>query len=152
MLAILVALLDQASKVIVVKFIERAEHIVVIPDLFHLVHYRNSGAAWGMFRGQSFLLGLLSLIILGVLCYQFRALADKMPERAVSLSFIAGGILGNLVDRFLRGEVVDFLHLFYKKFQWPAFNVADSAITCGVIVYITSTLLRSYHDEEQSSK
>ena len=144
-IAVATALVDQATKVLVIEMIGRAEHIVVIPGFFHLVHYRNTGAAWGMFSGQSLILGILSLLILGVLVHQFRNLAENCPERAIGLSLVAGGIIGNLIDRFFRGEVVDFLHLFYGNFSWPAFNIADSAITCGVVTFIASNLLRAHH-------
>ncbi|MFO7820899.1 MAG: signal peptidase II [Lentisphaeria bacterium] len=149
LIAGLIAILDQATKILVIEFINRAEHIVIVPGFFHLVHYRNTGAAWGMFKGQSLLLGILSVLILLVMTWQFRNLADRLPERSISLALIEGGIIGNVFDRLLRGEVVDFLHFFYGKFQWPAFNVADAAITCGVVIFVASTLLRSQH--EQSS-
>ena len=149
-IALSIAVLDQLTKVLVIQFIEVEQNVVIIPGFFHLVHFRNTGAAWGMFRGQSLLLGILSLIILAMLFAQFRNLSDRVPERAMALSLIAGGIVGNLIDRFGRGEVVDFLHFFYNRFQWPAFNIADSAITCGVVVYIASTLLRSNHERSNA--
>jgi signal peptidase II len=132
---------DQASKLYVCRNWEiGSHHQTVIPGLFDLVHVRNTGAAWGMFGNHTFLLGVLSLVVGAVLVWRFRAFAEGSVVRAISLSMILGGILGNLVDRFWRGEVVDFLLFYYRGFAWPAFNVADSAITCGVTLYIISSL------------
>lgn len=138
-LATLIAVCDQASKFYVVKHWVHGSQRVVIPGFFHLVHFRNAGAAWGILGGQILFLSLLSIIaMLGIACY-FRALVKECKLTAISLALIWGGIAGNLLDRLFRGEVVDFLFFFYGSFQWPAFNVADSAICIGVAAYVLTT-------------
>lgn len=135
-----VAGLDQWSKWVVLRKLAVGESYPVFDSFFHLVHYRNTGAAWGMFQGQTFLLGILSVIILAAMLWKFKALVDSRWERSLALALIMGGTIGNVYDRFCRGEVVDFLLFFFRSFRWPAFNVADSAICCGVGVYFFSSL------------
>ena len=148
-LALFVAAADQLTKYFVVRaWPVGADPYVVIPGVFHLVHWRNSGAAWGKFQDHTGLLALLSVAVLAFLIWHFPALAAGFRERAFALGLMSGGIAGNLVDRIARGEVVDFLFFFYRSFQWPAFNLADSAISCGVLLYILSTLFRRHATAE----
>ncbi len=117
-------------------------HRPVIPGLFSLVHYRNPGAAWGLFARHTELLALLSVAVLAALVVWFDRLTEGFPERAVALGLVFGGIAGNLIDRVAYREVVDFLLFYWRGFQWPAFNLADSAISCGVTVFVLSSFLR----------
>ena len=133
-------LLDQLTKQFVISAWPLGARHSLIPGFLDLVHFRNSGAAWGILQGHSRLLGLLSVVVLGLLVVYCDYFTEGRRIRAVSLALICGGIAGNLVDRFLRGEVVDFILFYYRSFQWPAFNVADSGITCGVTVFIVSSL------------
>ena len=75
------------------------------------------------------------------MAWRFFQLTGGRLERIIGLALVVGGIAGNLVDRFGRGAVVDFLLVYYRTFQWPAFNIADSAITVGVFLYVVSVLL-----------
>ncbi|MDT8391598.1 MAG: signal peptidase II [Lentisphaeria bacterium] len=136
----LVFMVDQWTKWLVLVSLDVGEFRPVFDSFFHLVHYRNTGAAWGMFEGKTFLLGLLSVIILAGMIWKFNSLADGRRTRALGLALIMGGTLGNVYDRFFRGEVVDFLLVFFRSFRWPAFNVADSAICCGVGLYLFSSV------------
>ncbi len=150
-LALLIAGLDQGTKHLVVEHWPLGSQMIVVPGFFNLVHFRNTGAAWGMFEDNSRLLAVLSALILGALIFGFNHLAEQRPERGMALGLIAGGILGNLGDRLFReqGGVVDFLLFHYRGFQWPAFNVADSAITCGVALFILSTFLYANDSKHQ---
>jgi len=137
-----VAILDQASKLLVLWRVAPDARHPVIDSFFHLVHYRNSGAAWGMFSGHALPLAILSMFILAFIVWKFPLLSEGLAERSLALSLVVGGTVGNLIDRLAYGEVVDFLLFFYRSFHWPAFNVADSAISVGVAIYIGSTFLR----------
>lgn len=137
----MVFILDQWTKWLVLIKLEVGEFRPVCDSFFHLVHYRNTGAAWGMFEGKTFLLGILSMVVLIGMLWKFKALADGRRERALGLALIMGGTMGNVYDRFFRGEVVDFLLFFFRSFRWPAFNVADSAICCGVGLFLFSSLV-----------
>ncbi|MBN2448982.1 MAG: signal peptidase II [Lentisphaeria bacterium] len=141
-LAVGVLLLDQATKLLVHCSWGVGTQRVVIPGFFHLVHFRNPGAAWGLMGRHTLLLAVLSAVVLAGLVMAFGRLTEGFPERALALGVIAGGIAGNLVDRLVHREVIDFLLFYYRQVHWPAFNVADSAISCGVAAFILSSFFR----------
>jgi len=149
----LVILLDQITKFLIVLYIKIGDMISIVPGYFELVQVRNRGAAFGMLSAWKsdlrnwffYGISLVALIALGAIYYK-----SKPKERRIHipLALILGGALGNLLDRILRGEVIDFLKLHWqdkvadftllgKHFRfllvWPSFNVADIAITCGAI-------------------
>jgi signal peptidase II len=105
----------------------------------------NTGAAFGLLAGQpsilrtSFFLGVSFLAMGVVLWMLFRLPPDQKVEH-VALSLIFGGALGNVIDRARLGEVIDFIDVYYRSYHWPAFNVADSAITIGVILLMYRVL------------
>jgi signal peptidase II len=126
--SLLIVVLDQLIKFMILKYIPFKFSIQIIPKIFYLTHIRNYGAAFGLLQNSSQLLMWFSIIVIGVILYLF----DEIPkEKYVQIfaALILGGTSGNLIDRLRFGYVIDFL-----DFQiWPAFNLADSAITIGVI-------------------
>ncbi len=134
-----ILLLDQLTKYIVLRFLGRAEEVVIIDGFFKFVHWTNTGAAWSLFHGNNEMLAIISLVAFGALVifrHHFEA-HTKLGQIALGLMF--GGILGNLVDRLHpeRYHVIDFLYFFvYKRgggeAGFPAFNIADMAICTGV--------------------
>ena len=147
-LAIAVFGLDQWTKWLVIQAWPQTSplpRVEVVPGFFSLVHYRNQGAAWGILADHTMGLALVSLVVLVAVVICFRRLTEDVPERALALGAILGGVAGNLWDRVFRQEVVDFLLFYWRNWQtrsFPAFNVADSAITCGIAVYIVSSFWR----------
>ena len=145
MLALLVAIGiaagDQWSKEWVRQTLALHEVRPVLEGFFHLTYVRNTGAAWGMFGGGNSWLILFSAVML-VLMVVFRRsfLRDSLLHR-LALGMLAGGILGNLFDRVRLGYVTDFLSFHFGRYEFPSFNVADSGITVGVILYIVSSFL-----------
>lgn len=143
-----VFLLDQASKWLVLRAwpeVAPAPRAELVPGFFSLVHYRNPGAAWGILADHTALLTALSLVVLVGMVAFFRQLTEDVPERAVALGVVLGGVAGNLWDRAIRQEVVDFLLFYWRDWRtrsFPAFNVADAAITCGIFAFVLSSLLR----------
>lgn len=136
--AAIVALLDQTTKHLVRTFIEPFETIRVLPFL-NIINIRNEGAAFGMFRG----LGNTMFIVISVVAIIFVIyLILRGNEDKPGLSLILGGAAGNLLDRIFFGSVIDFIDVFAGRFHWPAFNVADSALTIGIVVM----LIRSFSD------
>lgn len=132
-----VILLDLWTKWLVVRRIDLHEAIPIIPNLFQLVHVRNTGAAFGI--GANADSRLIPLLLNGgaiavfcvVVVYALRsAVTDRMLQTGLHL--ILGGAIGNLLDRFRFGYVVDFLDVYVRGHHWPAFNVADSAICIGI--------------------
>jgi signal peptidase II len=136
-LAAVIILLDIWTKWLVVRRIDLHEAIPVIPDFFQLVHVRNTGAAFGLGANASSKLVpiLLNAGAIAVFCvvvvYALRtAVTDRLLQTGLHL--ILGGAIGNLLDRFRFGYVVDFLDVYVGSHHWPAFNVADSAICIGI--------------------
>ncbi len=137
-----VVALDQIAKAVVCRYLplEQFPHREVIPGFFALVHLRNTGAAWGVFQGRTQFLTLLSFGVLLYLARQYRHLTGTSALRRFAFGLLGGGIVGNLLDRLFRGEVVDFLLFYVGQWQWPAFNIADSGITCGVAILLLASL------------
>ena len=135
-LALIILLLDQVSKWMAVNQIEAHQILSVIPGFFNLVLVKNRGMAFGIFsqtRSGFYYYFLLFTTIgaIGVILFFFFWIKRTKKWLTVGLSLILGGALGNLVDRVRWGYVIDFLDFFLKGYHWPAFNVADSAVTAG---------------------
>lgn len=148
--------LDQLTKAWILKQLPEGGSIPIISGFFDIVHVRNPGAAFGSFGSlpDSIRLPffyLTSLIALGILLFYFFRMRYERSTLHLYLSMILGGALGNIFDRLLHGEVIDFLSFHWQerwstlafgdfywrfKWEWPAFNVADSAITVGVLCLI----------------
>lgn len=129
--------LDQITKYLIKNHLGQAHSIEIFPFL-HIVSVRNTGAAFGMFRnmGSSFFI-LVSVSAMLFVIY----LLKKNAYNYSGLSLLLGGAIGNLIDRILYGRVVDFIDFSIGSYHWPAFNVADSALTTGIgIILITSVL------------
>src|SRR6266446_205605 len=136
-LALGVFLLDQLTKLIVLKYLGYAQEKDIIHGFFKFVHWGNTGAAWSLFRGNNALLACVALAALVVLFLTRHHFENHSLGGQLSLGLIFGGILGNLMDRLVRDHVIDFLYFYLvrrdgQEAGFPAFNVADSAICVGV--------------------
>jgi len=136
LMAALVAVADQVTKLLLTGWLALGESYRVIPGFFHLVNWRNTGAAWGMFQDSNWILAGVSVLTLVALVVFRRSLQLEQSGHAIAVGLIAGGIVGNLVDRVRVGHVIDFLDFQIAGRHWPAFNIADSAICLGVALYI----------------
>jgi signal peptidase II len=133
----IVLLLDQITKYVIQTHVRLNETVTVIPGFFNYTHVRNRGAAFGLlstlpeFWRSAFFI-TVTLVAVAVII----ALIIKTHERLLvyAFSLIAGGAIGNVVDRIRYGEVVDFIQWYVKSYYWPSFNVADSAISIGVVL------------------
>jgi|SRR5579862_1196179 len=134
--AFLVVLLDRWTKRTVARRIPLYQHIQIIPGFFRLTHTENTGAAFSLFADSTapwktgLLIGfsLIALLVVSVLLWKNN---HTHVVTGIALSLIMGGALGNLWDRISSGRVVDFLLFYVKRYQWPVFNLADSAIVVG---------------------
>ena len=130
-----ILVLDQATKLYIDATFKLHESVPVIRGLFHLTYVRNKGAAFGILADSAiripFFITVSLLALLAILWYM-KKLAPDQKLTVFALSLVFAGALGNLVDRIRFGEVIDFLDVFWGRHHWPAFNVADSAITVGV--------------------
>ncbi len=140
--AIFLAVADQATKMAVVANFKLGESIKLIPGLFNLTYITNKGAAWGILHGKIWLLTIISIAVFAMIIWKIRTLTEGWNERYLAMFMIISGIIGNSIDRIWRREVVDFLDFHISGHHWPAFNVADSAITVGVAIYVISILFR----------
>jgi signal peptidase II len=136
LIALLVVLLDRTTKWLVAKDISLHEGIQIIPGFFRLTHLENRGAAFGLFadspaQWKIAMLVSFSIIALVVVSAMLWRATHAMASTGIGLALILGGAIGNLWDRLLNGRVVDFLLFYVGQYQWPAFNVADSAIVVG---------------------
>jgi signal peptidase II len=107
----------------------------VIPGLFDLTYLRNTGAAFSLLAGHTYgrlLLVAISLVAVAGLIWYLRSLRPDQGWLRLGLSLVLGGAIGNLIDRLLWGEVIDFILVYWRQHYWPAFNLADSAICVGV--------------------
>lgn len=140
LLAAAVLALDQAAKLAALRAFADGGAFAVFPGFFDLRLVLNDGAAWGMLAGRQWLLVLVSAAMLAVLWWNRRDLAASRLSRAAA-GALAGGVAGNLLDRALRGRVVDFLDLHWREtYHWPTFNVADVAICAGVGLLLLHTI------------
>jgi signal peptidase II len=140
-IALFVFLLDQLTKWVMLKYLGYMHEKTIVPGFFKLVLWSNTGAAWSLFSGNNAVLAaiaLAALVVLFLMRHYFTAHGGQVP-----LGFIFGGILGNLTDRLLRQHVIDFLYFYLirrdgSELGFPAFNVADSAISIGVALFLLS--------------
>jgi signal peptidase II len=133
-----VVALDQATKYLIMKNLSTHDFREIFPFL-HIVHVKNTGAAFGMFQtlGSTFFI-ILSAVAIFFIVY----LLVQRTYNTLGLSLILGGALGNLIDRIRYGKVVDFIDFSVGSFHWPAFNVADSSLTIGILVIFATYLFK----------
>ncbi len=135
--ALLVAL-DQVTKFLAMTRLKPLGSKPLINGLFNLSYVENSGAAWGILAGRQYLLVVFSIVTLTFLIWQRRRLFDHLWFGPVTMVLIFGGVSGNLIDRVLHSYVIDFLDFHWHGAHFPAFNVADAAICCGVFLFIAT--------------
>ncbi|RCW46558.1 signal peptidase II [Paenibacillus prosopidis] len=149
LIAVLVFVLDYVTKKIIATQLNIGEQISVIGNFFLITSHRNRGAAFGILQGQRLFFIIITIIILiGIIWYIQAVRKSAKPWLLVGLGLVLGGAVGNFLDRARFGEVVDFLQFNFGSYQFPIFNVADSAIVCGVALILIDTLL-SAKDEKK---
>jgi signal peptidase II len=152
----IVLVLDQITKYVIQTHVRLNDSITVVPGFFNITHVRNKGAAFGIlstlpeFWRSAFFITVTLVAVAAII-----ALIIKTHERLLvyAFSLIAGGAIGNVIDRIRYGEVVDFIQWYVKSYYWPSFNVADSAISIGVVLLVFEMLFgTSIKSEAQISK
>ena len=146
-LAVLVILLDRWTKRLVATRIALYSHIQIVPGFFRLTHTENTGAAFSLFADspshwKTTLLISFSVVAMVVVSVLLWKQARALTMTGVALSLILGGAVGNLWDRVASGRVVDFLLIYYKQYQWPVFNLADSSIVIGASLLVLEIFFR----------
>jgi len=150
-LALIMLVLDQASKLYVVANFSLYESIAVMP-MFNLTYVRNEGAAFSFLSDaggwQRWFFTAIALTISGVLLYWMRGLHASQKLMSIAYSLVLSGAIGNLIDRVSYGYVVDFLDVYYDSYRWPAFNIADAAICIGAFLIVYD----AFTNKENSAK
>lgn len=139
-----VLVLDQLSKYMITAY--EITDIPVIKGFFHITYMKNTGMAWSMLSGQTGLLALVSAVAIGVM---LNYLLKNKPDRLTSfaLALMIGGAAGNLIDRLFLGYVRDFLNFYIFGYDFPVFNIADSALCIGVFLL----LIASFMEEKKNA-
>ena len=153
LIALIVVLLDRWSKRLIAQRVALYAHIQIIPGFFRITHTENTGAAFSLFADSTapWRTGLLVGFSMVALLVVFVLLWKNNPNHfvtGIALSLIMGGALGNLWDRLARGRVIDFLIVYVKQYQWPVFNLADSAIVVGAGLLILEILFHQSSRQE----
>jgi len=152
-LAVIMVVLDQAVKHWVSSTMDVWTGKAIIPGLFNLVHVLNRGAAWGFLDSEHIdwqrpLFIAITFVALGFIGYMLKTTKDTDKWMVTGLGLIAGGAVGNLIDRIRLGVVVDFLDFYVGSAHWPAFNIADCALTVGAGCVIISMYLNRHATTE----
>ncbi len=151
LLALVIVLADRWTKRLVASHIAMYSHIQIIPGFFRLTHTENTGAAFSLFADSpshwktALLIGfsMVAMVIVSVLLWRQ---ARTLTITGIALSLILGGAVGNLWDRVASGRVVDFLLFYFRQYQWPVFNLADSAIVIGAGLLVIEILFHKAPD------
>jgi signal peptidase II len=141
-LSLLAVVLDQGSKFVIDSSMRLYQTIPVMP-YFNLTYVHNTGAAFSFLSDaggwQRWFFAGLAILISGVIAVWLARLKQHETLLAIALSLVLGGAIGNLIDRLAYGYVIDFLDVYYGTWHWPAFNIADSAITLGVMLMLAES-------------
>jgi len=136
-----VIVFDQITKAAILSTLPLYRSVSIVPGFFSLTHLQNPGGAFGFLATQSsqvrsVIFLLISSLAVGLIFYFYRNTPKTYPLLATGFALIFGGALGNLIDRVRYGKVVDFLDFYIGDVHWPAFNIADSAISVGVAIFL----------------
>lgn len=142
-------ILDLLTKRSVARYLEPVGSIQVFGDWFRLTYVENTGAAFGILRGKKMLLVVLSLIAVIWIVWYYRETVSTALVEPVSLAMVVGGALGNLYDRVRNGYVVDFFDMGWGRHRWPAFNIADMAISISIVIWIGFSFYKDFRESHR---
>lgn len=150
LIALFVILLDQVTKWLIVSKMNFGDSITIINNVLYITSHRNRGAAWGILQGQMWLFYVITIVVILAIIYYLQKSAKGNWLLGVSLALMLGGAIGNFLDRAIRKEVVDFIHMFIFGYNYPVFNIADSSLCIGVILLMISMLRDERASKEKS--
>jgi len=152
-LAAVIVIADQITKYYATLELKMYKAVAVMP-MFNFTLMHNEGAAFSFLSDaggwQRWFFTIISSVVSIVLVFWIKRLKPEEKFQAMAFSLILGGAIGNLIDRVRFGYVVDFIEIYYHQYSWPAFNIADSAITIGVIILIIDTLFPNFFKKNNS--
>lgn len=139
-LATTVVVVDQLTKAWLVSVLAPGERQVILGDLLRIMHGQNSGALFGLFKDQALLFGVVSLGVVGLIVW-YHGNSGRSALLTLALGLLLGGAIGNMIDRFRLGYVVDWVDIGIGEWRFYTFNVADSAITGAILLLLLSAIL-----------
>ncbi|WJD80030.1 signal peptidase II [Priestia megaterium] len=148
LIALAVILIDQVTKWMIVKEMYYGQSITVIENFLYITSHRNRGAAWGILQGQMWFFYLITVVVVVGLIIYIQKLKKQDKWFGIALALMLGGAIGNFIDRVVRKEVVDFVNTYIFTYDFPIFNVADSALVVGVIIMFIMTLFEGKTKKE----
>lgn len=152
LIALLVILIDQWTKWLIVKTMNLGESIEVIDQFFYITSHRNTGAAWGILEGQMGFFYVITVAVIIFIIYYMQKYARNSYLLGISLGLILGGAIGNFIDRVFRKEVVDFINTFIFSYDFPVFNIADSALVIGVALLMIQLFIEERQLKEKKNE
>ncbi|AZJ21989.1 lipoprotein signal peptidase [Bacillus wiedmannii] len=147
-IALFVIAIDQISKWLIVKNMELGTSIPIIDNVLYITSHRNRGAAWGILENKMWFFYIITVVFVVFIVIYMQKYAKTDKLLGISLGLILGGAIGNFIDRVFRQEVVDFIHVYIFSYNYPVFNIADSALCIGVVLIIIQTLLEGKKTKE----
>ncbi|MHB8840163.1 MAG: signal peptidase II [Candidatus Aquicultor sp.] len=145
-IAVLVLVFDQGSKMLIRYFIPVDTSIPLVSGILHITHVRNAGAAFSLFPNQRLVFLIVSIAAIISIVYYYWRVGDVDRKLTIALGLMLGGAAGNLTDRLVSGRVTDFIDFRV----WPIFNIADSAIDIGVALFIITMLIDARKESAQA--
>ncbi len=150
LIAVLTIIADQVSKQVILHTMTLGESIPVIAGFLDITSHRNAGAAWGIFQGKMLFFYVVTLFVIGVVIYWLSKLDLKQEKLlAIALALILGGAIGNFIDRIFYQHVIDFIDVMIFGYDFPIFNIADSALTIGVVLMGFDTILTMIQETKE---
>lgn len=149
-IALLIILLDQLTKWLIVSRMYLGESIPIVENFLYITSHRNRGAAWGILQGQMWFFYVITVIVIVAIMYYLHKAVKGKRLLGVSLALMLGGAIGNFIDRIFRQEVVDFIHTYIFSYNFPVFNIADSALVIGVALLMIQMLLEERQSKEKT--
>lgn len=150
LIALFIILFDQLTKWAIVTYMSLGESITVIENFLYITSHRNRGAAWGILQGQMWFFYVVTVIVVIILITYIQKLPKNQRLMGYALGLMLGGAIGNFIDRIFRKEVVDFINTYILTYDFPIFNIADSALVVGVGLVLVLTLFEGKFKEGES--
>lgn len=151
----IVALVDQLVKVLAVNYLSTDGGITVINNFLNLTYVENTGAAWGILSGNRWFLIIISILAIYAIVKYFLLDIDITKVEFAAYGLMLGGIVGNMIDRIVYGYVIDYAHFNFGAYQFPVFNIADSAIVIGaglVIIHLIMNAIKQRRKYESNKR
>lgn len=151
-IALIGILLDQITKIFISNWMSPFTSKIIIKDFFSITYVKNTGGAWGILNNNLSFLIIVSIIALLVLNRYIKKESSINKIMLLSYGFLIGGIFGNLIDRIVRGYVVDFFHFYIFNYSYPVFNIADILIVVGIILMLIEVIRGEINEFKSRTK